>query len=95
MLLEKKLSLIRWKDFLNKGDSIQLTSILHVSFSYAAMRETLDRMRRNLLSEGRSEKRKPHLLKWDSVTKPRPIGGLGIGNLELKNWILLSKWWWR
>lgn len=36
MCLEKLLSLIRREDFLDKGDSIQVTSILHVSLSNAS-----------------------------------------------------------
>lgn len=34
-------------------------------------------------------------MKWCDVIKPISPGGLGMVNLELKNWALLAKWWWR
>ena len=34
-------------------------------------------------------------MKWSEVVKPKSCGGLGIGDLDLKNWALLAKWWWR
>lgn len=48
--------------------------------------------RRNFLWEGQSSRRNIHPLKWDDVIKPRKDGGLGLGNLENKNWALLAKW---
>lgn len=44
---------------------------------------------------GRSDKRKLHLVRWEDVVKPKVVGGLGMCNLEFKNWDLLAKWWWR
>lgn len=32
---------------------------------------------------------------WESLEAPKFIGGLGFGNLQLKNLGLLSKWWWK
>lgn len=63
-----------------------------------AIIDRLDRIRRNFLWEGnsdkkRKEKKRLHLMKWDDVIKPRYARGFGIGNLCLKSWALLAKWW--
>ncbi|MED6155460.1 hypothetical protein PIB30_119178 [Stylosanthes scabra] len=34
-------------------------------------------------------------VKWDVIQRPRSLGGLGVGDVELKNLALLFKWWWR
>lgn len=34
-------------------------------------------------------------MKWSEVVKPKGAGGLGLGDLRLKNVALLAKWWWR
>lgn len=34
-------------------------------------------------------------MRWDNVITPKGAGGLGLGNMELKNRALLAKWWWR
>lgn len=36
-----------------------------------------------------------NLVSSDVVTKPKEAGGLGIGNLVIRNKALLGKWWWR
>lgn len=36
-----------------------------------------------------------HLVAWEHVYKPKDRGGLGIGNICLRNRALLGKWWWR
>lgn len=60
----------------------------------AAM-ERLDRIRRNVLWEGKSDRKKLHLRKWSEVIKPKWNGSLGLGNLENKKWAFLAKCWWR
>lgn len=32
---------------------------------------------------------------WSSIELPKELGGLGVGNILMKNLILLFKWWWR
>ena len=46
-----------------------------------AVVERLDRIRRNFLWEGKSNKKKLHLMKWSEVIKPKSCGGLGLANL--------------
>lgn len=36
-----------------------------------------------------------HLMKWGEALKSKVVGGLGLEKLNLKNWSLLEKWWWR
>ena len=35
------------------------------------------------------------LVSWEVIEKPKNEGGLGVGNLVVKNLALLFKWWWR
>ena len=35
------------------------------------------------------------LISWEVIQRPKKFGGLGVGNLVLKNAALLFKWWWR
>lgn len=57
----------------------------------------LDRIRRNFLCKDNCENRKLHLIRWSELIKPKNAAGLGLhlGNMEIKNWALLAKWWWR
>ena len=41
------------------------------------------------------EGKRDHLVRWDVVCKPKAIGGLGFGNISLRNLALLGKWLWR
>ena len=33
-------------------------------------------------------------MSWEIIEKPKKDGGLGVGNLAVKNSALLFKWWW-
>ena len=35
------------------------------------------------------------LMAWETLQKPKHLGGLGVGDLVIKNAALLFKWWWR
>ena len=35
------------------------------------------------------------LVKWEIVQRPKKLGGLGVGDIIIKNAALLFKWWWR
>lgn len=50
---------------------------------------------RNFLWDGNSDRRELHLMCWNEVIQPEHAGGLGLGNLDVKNWALLAKRWWR
>ena len=100
---KRKLSL--WKrNYLSLGGRITLIKASSSNFPVyymsllrmpVAVKEKLDRLRRDFLWGGRSDKRKLHLVKWEDVVKSKVAGGLGLCNLEFRNWALLAKWWWR
>lgn len=50
---------------------------------------------RDFLWEGIEKNSSTHLVSWDIISKPKEDGGLGIGNLTIRNKALLGKWWWR
>lgn len=29
------------------------------------------------------------------MIEPKFAGGIGLGNLDFEDWVLLAKWWWR
>ena len=35
------------------------------------------------------------LVKWEIIQLPRKQGGLGVGDMVIKNAAMLFKWWWR
>ena len=58
-------------------------------------RESMDRVRKGFLWSGDKDKKKYHLVKWETVCMPKEQGGLGILDLELMNISLISKWLWK
>ncbi|KAL6194708.1 hypothetical protein ACLB2K_035785 [Fragaria x ananassa] len=56
---------------------------------------TLDRLNRNFLWGHTKEKKKIHLVKWDTVCKPKCYGGLGLKKSSCVNQALLAKTGWR
>ncbi|KAF5761553.1 putative RNA-directed DNA polymerase [Helianthus annuus] len=55
----------------------------------------LERARRNFLWGSVGGKNKICWAAWDAVLKPKNLGGLGVGGLDVMNLALLLKWWWR
>jgi len=55
----------------------------------------IHKLQRKFLWSGGSASRVSALVKWEIIQRPKKVGGLGIGNLLLKNAALLFKWWWR
>jgi len=55
----------------------------------------LTKMQRKFLWSGNTAGRCNALVKWEVMQKPKKFGGLGVGDLLLKNTALLFKWWWR
>ncbi|XP_074314695.1 uncharacterized protein LOC141649927 [Silene latifolia] len=35
------------------------------------------------------------LMNWNIIQSPKAMGGLGVGDLQIKNASMLFKWWWR
>lgn len=60
-----------------------------------AVKVRLDHIKRNFPWEGSSNERKLHLMHWCDVMKTSVVGDLGLAYLELKNWTLITKWWWK
>lgn len=55
----------------------------------------IDRVNRNFLWGSTDLVRKMHWVKWEEVTKPKEIGGLGIQTAKGRNMALLTKLNWR
>jgi hypothetical protein len=54
----------------------------------------LDKLNRNFLWGDTSAKKKLHLIKWDSISRPKEEGGLGIKRSRCRNKALLAKRLW-
>jgi len=55
----------------------------------------INRLQRRFLWSGSKEGKFNPLVRWDTVQASKSRGGLGVGDLTLKNESLLFKWWWR
>ncbi|RVX02255.1 NAD-dependent malic enzyme 62 kDa isoform, mitochondrial [Vitis vinifera] len=55
----------------------------------------IEKMQRNFLWSGAGEGKKDHLVRWEVVSRPKELGGLGFGKISLRNIALLGKWLWR
>lgn len=55
----------------------------------------MDRVRATFLWQGTEDKFRYHMAKWEMVTRPRDLGGLGVINTRLMNDCLLVKWIWK
>lgn len=55
----------------------------------------LIKIQRNFFWYGDGEKKGIPLLRWDIITKPKEMEGLGVGDMVVKNVAMLFKWWWR
>ncbi|RVW50733.1 putative ribonuclease H protein [Vitis vinifera] len=48
-----------------------------------------------LVADVLREGKKDHLVRWEVVSRPKELGGLGFGKISLRNIALLGKWLWR
>ena len=55
----------------------------------------INRIQRRFLWCSKYEGQFAALVKWEIVQRPKNQGGLGVGDLLVKNAALLFKWWWR
>lgn len=55
----------------------------------------LRRLAFNFLWNGRAGNRRIHLCSWETLSKPRRVGGWGLKNLHTFNTALLASSWWR
>ncbi|RVW35353.1 Transposon TX1 uncharacterized 149 kDa protein [Vitis vinifera] len=61
----------------------------------ASVATKIEKLQRDFLWSGIGEGKRDHLVRWDVVCKLKEIGGLGFGNISLRNLALLGKWLWR
>lgn len=52
-------------------------------------------MERRFFKGGNEESRKMATVRWEDLEVPVNLGGLGFGNIQIKNLRLLAKWWWK
>ncbi|GKU90755.1 hypothetical protein SLEP1_g4707 [Rubroshorea leprosula] len=60
-----------------------------------AVIEELIRIQRRFLWGGADLNKKIPWVKWEYVCRAKAKGGLGVTDLQNKNWALLGKWWYR
>ncbi|RVW97209.1 Protein-tyrosine sulfotransferase [Vitis vinifera] len=54
----------------------------------------IEKMQRDFLWSGAGEGKRDHLIRWEVVSRPREMGGLGFGKTSMRNSALLGKWLW-
>jgi len=55
----------------------------------------INKIQRRFLWNSKHNCKTAALVKWEVVQRPKKEGGLGVGDLIIKNAALLFKWWWR
>ena len=68
---------------------------MQCNFLPISVSNQLDKLSRDLLWGSTSEKRKIHAVKWENVTKPKNLGGLGIRDNTTMNTVAMAKLNWR
>ncbi|XP_026428821.1 uncharacterized protein LOC113324745 [Papaver somniferum] len=101
--MEKKLALGK-RRYLDKAGRLTLLKSYLASFPLyylslirlpAAVEQKLTRIMRSFLWDSSEDKRKMCWVSWKKICTPLNKGGLGVKNLKLTNFALLSKWVWR
>ena len=52
----------------------------------------IEKMQRDFLWSRAGEGKKDHLIRWEVVSRPKELGGLGFGKTSLRNIALFGKW---
>ena len=60
-----------------------------------AVLKKIIQIQRNFFWGSNQSRRGIPLISWEVIQKPKHLGGLGVGDLVVKNAALLFKWWWR
>ncbi|KAJ0842900.1 putative reverse transcriptase zinc-binding domain-containing protein [Helianthus annuus] len=55
----------------------------------------LEKIRRDFLWGKAGSGHKLRWVRWELVTRPKKMGGIGLGGIKEFNLAMLSKWWWR
>ena len=53
--------------------------------------DTVDKIIRDFLWGSTEEKRRMHMVNWDTVTLPKELGGLGLHSMKYRNLAILAK----
>jgi hypothetical protein len=59
---------------------------------YEGNYQLLDSIRSRFFWQGTSKKTKYHMIKWESLNRPKEFGGLGFLDVRVMNKCLLAKW---
>ena len=90
-----------WKHaFLSLGGRITLiqSSLSHIPNYFLSffkipisIASKIEKLQRDFLWSEVGERKKDHLIRWDVVSRPKKLGGLGFGKTSLRNIALLGK----
>ena len=92
------------KTFLAFGSRITLiqSSVSHIPSYFLSLFKIpvsialrIEKLQRDFLWLGYEEGKKDYLVSWDLVCRPKEVGGVGSGEISLRNQALLGKWLWR
>ncbi|RVW35158.1 Transposon TX1 uncharacterized 149 kDa protein [Vitis vinifera] len=81
-----------WDPVVERISRSYFLSLFKISASIASK---IEKLQRDFLWSGAGEGKKDHLIRWDVVSRPKELGGLGFGKTCLRNIALLGKWLWR
>ncbi|XP_028085774.1 uncharacterized protein LOC114286748 [Camellia sinensis] len=74
------------------GIPIYFMSVFKIPVKVA---KSIEKSMRDFLWEGKDEKKKDHLVNWETVSLSKEKGVLAIGKIVARNMALLGKWLWR
>ena len=100
--IEKRLAVWKARTFSRTGKLVLIKSVLNNLLIYylglfkipLAVVKKIISIQRNFFWFEMQDKRAIPLVAWETIQKPKHLGGLGVGNLVVKNTALLFKWWW-